>query len=365
MSADHGEAIMQKPIGEYAKFLKSLLPANIPEDYALKPLFGKVAGQESIRKGVVAFRDFLYAFYDCLITDGDLYAKPQKIKNLTDYPFLHFINHLLIDLGYHGKLAESGESLLVTEIPSFAAPKPKIPVNKQMECLRLLAQCGFSFCGTKLEAKTFNMPEKFMEVSYPGNPTLLAGLKALTIADMELRARRYSNDDNLLRCDYRLLKAEDTDPLDILVDYLQPLPVELQNFAIELQRRYIGMGMTCVMIIDDQYHFAYAYVKNSKRALSPREVYQQRVWEFAISMKYGYCLAVRAKRTEKYADVIAKFPPYLREKIAQGYGCDRKLRNEPCKGGCQGIRVPIDDSILEIKQDIVTWLDNEMPGKKK
>ncbi|MCL2286600.1 MAG: hypothetical protein FWC32_09595 [Firmicutes bacterium] len=360
MSADHGETIMQKPIGEYAKFLKSLLPANIPENYVLKPLFEKIASQENICKGVAAFRDFLYVFYDCLITGGDLYAKPRKIKNLTDYPFLHFINHLLIDFGYYGKLSESGESLIIAEIPSFAASKPKIPVSKQMECLRLLALCGFTFGGIKLEAKTFDMPEKFMEISYPGNPVLLAGLRALAVADIELRTRRYNNDDNLLRCDYRLLKVEDTDLLDILVDYLQPLPAELQKFAIELHRRYIDMGMTCVLIIDDQYHFAYACVKNRKRALSPRDMYQQRVWELAISMKYGYCLAVRAKKTEKYADVIEKFPPYLREKITQGYGCDRKLRNEPCQGGCQGIRIPLDNSILEIKQDIVTWLDNEL-----
>ena len=88
---------------------------------------------------------------------------------------------------------------------------------------------------------------------------------------------------------------------------------------------------------------------------------QQRIWEFALSMKYGYCLLVRAKRTEKYADVIAKYPPLLKEKIAQGYGCDRKLHGKRCQGGCQGIRVPLDEAALEIKQDIVIWLDNEMP----
>jgi hypothetical protein len=79
-------------------------------------------------------------------------------------------------------------------------------------------------------------------------------------------------------------------------------------------------------------------------------------------MKYGYCLVVRAKKTDKYADVIKKFPIYLRKKIAQGYGCDRKLRNERCQGGCQGIRIPLDGSILEIKRDIEIWLDNEMPS---
>ena len=82
-------------------------------------------------------------------------------------------------------------------------------------------------------------------------------------------------------------------------------------------------------------------------------------------MKYGYCIFVRTKKTDKYSDVIEKFPLYLQEKIAQGYGCDRKLRNERCQGGCQGIRIPLDDSLIEMKQDIEIWLDNELPVSLK
>lgn len=81
----------------------------------LKPMFENVASEENIRNGVIAFRDFLYVFCDRLISDGHLYAKPQKTKNPTDYPFLHNVNHLLIGIGYHGKLAENGDSLLITE----------------------------------------------------------------------------------------------------------------------------------------------------------------------------------------------------------------------------------------------------------
>ena len=190
---------------------------------------------------------------------------------------------------------------------------------------------------------------------------MLTGLKALSIADIELRPRRYSNDDNLLRCDYRLIKSDDTDMIDILKDFLHPLPEKNYKFALELHQRYIDMGMTCVTIIDDTIHFAYSYIKNSKRALSTRDIYQLRVWEFNLSFKYGYCLLVRSKKTDKYADVIENFHLSLQEKIAKGYGCDRKLRNERCQGGCQGIRIPLDDSLFEIEQDIVIWLDNEVP----
>lgn len=78
MSTNHGEILMQKPISEYARYIKNLIPANIPETYTLKPMFENVAKEENIRNGVIAFRDFIYLFCDHLISDGHLYAKPKK-----------------------------------------------------------------------------------------------------------------------------------------------------------------------------------------------------------------------------------------------------------------------------------------------
>ncbi len=36
MSINHGEILMQKPISQYARYMKNLTPTNIPETYALK-----------------------------------------------------------------------------------------------------------------------------------------------------------------------------------------------------------------------------------------------------------------------------------------------------------------------------------------
>lgn len=369
MSTQHGPIIL-KPISEVAKFQKNLIPAHIPEVYALKPIFKMVASEENIRNGVIAFRDFLYLFFDRLISEGNLFAKPPtKPQSMADYPFLHNITNLLVDIGYHSKLSENGNSLLITEIPTSIdeqgnITKPKIPISSQMECLRFLTLCGFVFSGIDLEAKTLSISElNLLEVSYPNHPILLTGLKAMSIADMELRTeRRYWNDNHLLQCDYRLLKAEDSDIIDILKDYLHPLPEELQTFVLRLHQRYTDMGLTCVMTILGDISFAYANINKSRSSLSARDIYQQRIWDFSYSIKNGYCLFVRAKKTDKYADIIEEFPLYLQKKIARGYGCDRKLRNEHCQGGCRGICLPLDDSILPISKDIELWLDHEMPN---
>ena len=362
MSTSHGETVMQKPISAYAFYLKSLIPADIPDTYELKPKFKNVASEENIHKGVIAFRDFLYVFCDRLISDGYLYAKPQKTKNPSDYPFLKKMNHLLIDIGYNGRLNESGDSLLVSEIPSFTSIKPKIPASKQMEYLRFLALCGFVFTGIDLDDKTFHMTGVFLEVTYPKAPVMLTGLKALSIAAVELWVRFYNNANDLLRCDYRVMKAEDTDVYGVLKDILFSLPESIQSVALGLHKRYTDIGMTCAIINDNATHFAYAYTKNSRRLLTPRDIYSHRIWEIEVSMKYGYCIVIRPKNTDKYADLIESFPLFLRNKIAAGYGCDRKLRNEPCQGGCQGIRIPMEDSIVAMNRYIEIWLDHEVPS---
>ena len=361
MSSDHGEAVMQKPINEYALYIKNMIPADIPKNYKLKPMFKNIADEENIRNGIIAFRDYLYLFCDRLISDGHLYSKPRKMKNLEDYPFLNNINHLLIEIGCRSEFSENGNSLLITEMPLFTASKPKIPFSKQIECLRFLTLCGFVFSGIDLDAKKISFLEgELLEVSYPDDPLMLTGLKVLSLSARELWVRFHNNADNLLRCDYRVIKAEDSDILDVLKDFLQSLPEEIQEFALELHQRYTDMKMTNITLYDDANHFVYANIRKSRKPLSKRDIFQKRVWEFSLSVKYGYCLVVRAKKTDEYRDVIKKFPLYLQEKITQGYGCDRKLRNEPCQGGCQGIRIPLDNSVLEIKRDIEIWLDSEV-----
>jgi len=371
MSSHHNETINLEPISEVAKFYKNLVSTNIPESYELDPTIETIACAENIRKGVIAFRDFLHLFFDRLITDGHMYAKPpKKPSSVSDYPFIGYISNLLCDMGYHGNLAESGDFLLATKFPSCTASvdekgkaiKPLIPASNQIECFRFLALCGFVFTGIDLEAKKLSFTEmQMIEVSYPSNPIMLTGLKALSIADIELRTtRRYKNDDSLLRCEYMLLKAEDTNILDVLINYMNPLPEKVKDLVVKLHQHNIDMGMTCVMRVLGDIHFAYSFLKNNQRDLSITDIYTRRVWGISISMRFGYCLVIRPKKTDKYTDAIKSFPPDLQEIIVRGYGCDRKLRDEICQWGCQGIRIPLDESILDISGDIEAWLGYEM-----
>ena len=363
MSTHHDVTL--KPINEVAKFMKNLMPNNIPENYALSSVFDNIASEERIWVGVNAFRDFLYLFFDRLISDGHLYAKPpKKPNNMTDYPFLYNISNLLVELGYNGTLAESGDSLLITNISSHTATK--ITGSNMILCLRFLTLCGFVFTNVDLDAKTIKILEKLpLEVSYPRNPIMLMGLKVLSIANMELRTtKRYWNDHIFLGCDYRALMAKTPEMHEVLEDYLHPLPQRVQEFVLKLHRRYIDIGMTCSLRILGDINFSYADISKSKKNLSPTDIYALSVWQISISMKNGYCIFIRPKKTNKYAEIMKNFPLILQHKIATGYGCDRK-RGESCQGGCQGIGIPLDSSILDIAKYIEIWLDNEMSNLNK
>ncbi|MDR2571352.1 MAG: hypothetical protein LBD23_13835 [Oscillospiraceae bacterium] len=363
-----------KSINEVALYQKNLIPASLPDTYALNPIIQSIANEENIRTGVVSFRDFLYVFCDRLISDGHIYAKPPKNpSSAADYPFLFNVTNLLVDIGYYGRLDECGNSLIVTNLPSCTATvdengkkkSAKISGSALIECLRFLALCGFAFNGIDLDAKTISILEtQELVVSYPNNSILLIGLKALAVADIELRkSRRYWNDNNLLRCDYRLLMTEEADMVDVLKDFLHPLPKDVQEFSINLHERYINKGLNCINTRLGLVSFAYVCLNKNQKTLSERDIYSKRIWEFSYSIRDGYSLVIRAKKIYKYADIIKGFPQALRDKIAVGYGCYRKLGRKFCQGDCQGIRIALDESILDLSNYIETWLDIELPSK--
>jgi len=354
---------MQKSIADMAKYIKNIIPENIPETYPLKQLFNGIGDDETIRNGVVSFRDFLYLVCDQLIADGSLHDKPSKAANKdahgvslpVAYPFLNDVKNVLFNIGYHGILAEDGTSILLgdwqplTSTISVAGSlmKTKTTVPKVIESLKFLADCGVCFDGIDLNAgKSGLVKAASLEITYPDNPDMLTGLKVMAVAQMELGS--WSNQDIFLRCDYRVLKDEETDVTSILKDVVNPLSAKGKAFALNLHQRYLDAGLTCSIDINFL-GIRFIYFYKSKE-----------IWTISASPDSGYRILIKAKNTPKYADVIAGFPLPLREKIARGYGCDKKLFGEPCQKGCHGFSFSLDETVLEISRDIETWLDKEV-----
>ncbi len=360
---------MEKTMGDMAKLLKQLIPVNIPETYTINSMFRNISEEEYIRDGVLAFRDFLYRFCDYLMADNSLCNVPKKGKKkfsdettlTVEFPFLNNIRSILINIGQHGILSEKGDSLLVNDWEILSLKRSlnknstaKIPVPQMIKSMRFLTECGINFHGIDLSIKKPDISKiEAVEISYPDYPIMLTGWKVLGIAQNELSTRK--NDDILLRCDYRSLKNEDTEVASILQDFVYPLSAPLQELVLKLHQHYLDSGMECNVELGFLcVHFIYSYKRKA-------------LWRFSTSLHNGYRIILKTENTSKYADVIAKFPDFLQEKISKGYGCDRKKGSGHgnCQKGCEGFRFSLNESLLDISQEIKIWQDSELASMQK
>lgn len=331
--------------------MKEIMVPETHDAYPVSSAYTSVSTEESIWAGVRALRAFLARLFDEVIEKGSIFDNTKKVaheyENRTSlsvyYPFLHNINTMLISIGYHGVFAEDAQSLVCGN----AIFNEKLSVSKNLECLRFLMDCGICVEGIDVHDKKQNLSDvKIIKISYPDNPAMLVGLKVMAIAEVEHRT--LLNQDVLLRCDYRILKKDETDVLSIVQDTVKPLPEEVQDFVLQLHQRYLDKGLACV-VETKGFHI---YIKYCYK--------QKDVWGINASLSNGYHINVKATKMDEYADTIKTFPSFLQELIAKGYGCGRKREIGRCDGGCRGMPIPLYNATLPMRDDIVAWLDQEV-----
>lgn len=342
---------MRKTLQDLASYLKTILVPETHEAYAVQPIFETVATAENIRTGVLAFRAFLCRLYDAVIAEGSAYDNRAKVaheyENRTTlsvyYPFLHNLKTLLMNIGYHGVLAADGASLACAN----TIFDERLPISKTLECLRFLADCGIRVEGMDTNQRKQNLSDiQAITITYPENPAMLTGLKVMALAEIDHGT--LVNQDVFLRCDYRALTPEVTDVLSIVQDTIKPLSAEIQKFILYLHRRYLAQGLTCVVEIKGFWiYIKYCYKRKD-------------VWGINASLSNGRHINVKPAKTQEYADAIQTFSPFLQELIAKGYGCGRKREVGHCDGGCRGLSIPLDASVVGMQDDIVRWFDREL-----
>lgn len=363
---------MQLAISDLAKLLKNLIPVMIPKTYAIDVMFQNIASEETIRSGVLAYRSFMYDLCDFLINDPDLSKVPKKGKEklsdettlTVEFPFVNSIKSVLMNISEYGILSENSDTIKLKDWYLLSSKRSynknstsKISASQMLKCMKVLSACGMGFHGIDLTVKKLDVASIHdIEVTYPENPMMFIGLKALGMAQMEKCSRK--NDDILLRCDYRMLQKTQDDISHLVDEFVHPLPQNLENFIKESHHHYLKKGMSCDVELGSLCtQLVYYYGKKP-------------LWRFSYSLHNGYRLVVKTKNTSKYESVVEGFSSDLKEKIFKGYGCDRKsgVGHGNCQKGCEGYRFSLDDSLLEQREEIRLWLDSEidsMPRKKK
>jgi len=331
-----------------AKHMKSIIWPEGHEAYAVKPEFKEVTGEENIREGIDAFRVFLHRFCDVLIAEGDSYDNRVKASHPFEnraptFPFLSNVRRLLLNIGFHGVLTDD-TSVLIVGSDIFIK---QISVFKNIETLQFLTNCGIQVDGIDLNKKRQKLSEiETVRISYPDNPTMLIGLKVLALAEIEFGIHGH---DILLLCDYSALKKDETDVILILEHIIKPLSIDMQNFILQLHQRYLDKGLTASLGIRG-FWIKIKYSRGSRE-----------IWGINKSLNNDFQINVKPKNMHKYANTIEKLPLILQELIVEGYGCGRKRDHIGyCDGGCRGISIPLDESILDISDGIETWFEKEL-----
>jgi len=355
---------MQKSLSEMAAFIKGLIPKAIPETYSLLPEFERISNERDVKNGILAFRDFMLVFYDRLFADGHLYDRPQRIdkpenashtSTAGNHPLLTHTKSILINIGYHGQFDENGYSLVFTDMQSLitvisvdgSIKRAKISVPKIIESLRFLESCGVCFTGIDLNGKKPDISNiSTLIITYPDDPAMLTGLKVMAVAQRDLHL--VGNDDIFLRCDYRALKKEDSDAVDIIKDFTNPLGDDVRDLIVKLHSKYLEKGLSCTTSVK--------YMRIRSSYFHKSHV----IWDITATVNYGYRLYIKAKNTDLYADLIKGFPPDLQDKIARGYGCEKKRFGTQCQHGCHGFSFILDKSVLNISLYLEEWLDKEL-----
>lgn len=342
---------MRKTLQDVAIYLNQIIVPEPQEAYAINPVYITIADEETIRDGIMAFRKFLNRLYDILYVKGNSFDYSRKVAHVYEnrttlsvyYPFLHHVKTILINIGYHGEFIDDKQSLICGN----DILNKKLSLKRTLECLRFLETCGICIEGIDLHKKRQKLAEiKRIKITYPDNPLLLLGLKVMAIEEIDNGT--LVNQDVFLRCDYRALKKSEIKVLGILQDTIKPLSEEVQDFVLQLHQRYLDKGITCVVEIKG-FHI---YIKYRYK--------RKDLWGVNVSLNNGYHINVKSTKTEEYIDTIKTFSPILQELIAKGYGCGRKREIGRCDGGCRGLTIPLDESVLEIRDDINRWFNQEL-----
>lgn len=342
--------VMRKTLQDVANYLNEIMVPETIEKYEINSIYTNVLIEDDIYQGVGAFRDFLSNLYEVLSIHGLAYDNCKKIaheyENRTTlsvyYPFLDYVSNLLINIGYQGVFSDDKQCFICKN----TIFNHKISIQKTRECLAFLILCGIEFEGLDLNKKLDLSTIDSIKISYTKNPNMLLGLKIMAIAERDHRT--LVNQDVFLRCDYRVLKSDGADVFSILQDTIKPLDRDVQNFVVQLHNRYISKGLSCI-VETKGYHI---YIKYGYK--------RKDVWGINASLNNGYHINVKSTKTNEYEEVIKTFSPFLQELIEKGYGCGRKREIGHCDGGCRGITIPLNQSVLDIQDEIIQWFDLEI-----
>jgi len=207
-------------------YFKALVIPHTPDGFTVAERFKYGLTDAEIRKGIDAFRIFLYTLFDKLIAEKDKidlktrhnynpYSNTDKHDIRMCFPSIYDLIIILLSFGIHGKLETKPEkNICINGKDLFTVICPitekynslnKMSGERKLEMFRLLSDVGIRFNGADFSDEVdFSKVETFT-ITHVKNEFFPVGLKLLSEAT--LNNKHYIKLNNLfvavfLRCDY-------------------------------------------------------------------------------------------------------------------------------------------------------------------
>jgi len=236
-------------------YLKGLIIPHMPDDFIIAEPFRHGLPDDELKKGIAAFREFLYALYD----------KHNCLSIIND------IAVVLSTLGLYGRLETEPRKELVVNGGDLLTPltstKPpainKLSNRRKMEVFNYLSDIGFYFEDLNLsESIDFSQVGTFY-VTYENDDFVIIGLKLLAEAKNNIKAGYQKFMTTFMRCDfYPLANLVPKAHTASAREFANSQPPEIRDWIIDVEKLLIDNGckISCFFLSNTNGDGSFSYV---------------------------------------------------------------------------------------------------------
>ena len=265
---------MANYLARVSNYFKTLVIPQMPDGFVVAEPFRHGLSDDELKKGMEAFRDFLYAMFDKIIEDSEK-IDTKKARGYDPrgtvgdrgtasvkehFPVFNDLTIILLTLGYHGKLVTEHEKKLVIfggDMQNVIDPITEkyksfiqMSAERKLEMFNLLSEIGLRFEGADFSREVDFSEHTAFEVSRVENDYFPVGLKL--IAQSMINNKDYYKLENLFgsvlrRGDfYSLANVKPKKVIQKISEYANAQPPEIKEWVINIDKLLTQNGCKAV-----------------------------------------------------------------------------------------------------------------------
>ena len=331
----------KKDLSYLCDYFKAFVISDLPDDFSVAESFRHGLADNELRKGMMAFRDFLRTLFDTIRKNKDKidvtrgrrynpYGTPgdRGTASVKDcFPVFFDLTIILLTLGFHGKLtgltagagvqlSVRGEDMLTFVDPITEKYQSVIRMSgeRKLEMFHLLSEAGLHFDGADFSREVdFSKIETFYIASIK-NDLFAVGLKL--IAEAMINNKNYYKLENLffsilLRGDYSPLANITPKKVHLSIkEYACAHPLDIKEWIMDINELLINNGCKLVQGMGGGPPFTY-----TKRNIPTITKGMVCIIEMGVT---GCYLIPGVNHLEKPNQIINMLPDYMVDMIKSG-----------------------------------------------